>query len=513
MRVSILAKRCALLAAVLSPASAWADGQHEPAPAPVSIKDLPDLPLPPLWAGAYIGAHFGRAWDDSKVVDYGPPVSDGAFACEPAVVPYCGKIFHYGADGWISGIQLGYNFQYDWLVFGVEGDLGRIDADNTKIRDRLVDRDIAGVDYGWYGTLTGRLGVATPRALFYVKGGAIFAERSDFASDEDEAFFTGSGFWYLDPLSTVREHGTDVGWTLGGGIEYALTPAFSIKAEYMFADFGREILRDVDGDGYQFRNEIQSVKFGVNYHLGAGAAEAAAIGWGYEADPYMWAGPYLGVFAAFARDQSTSVDYGVPVVNGAFACEPAGYCGDPFDYDGSGWAGGTQIGFNFPVRGLIVGIEGDAAHIDMNDEECKERSITDSDVAGIRYGWYGAVTGRIGVPLYRSLIYAKGGVAFAEIKNFAADIDKLDNGIFFIDDTSVTNSKHTDTGWTVGGGIEYALRGNLRLKAEYMYADFGKNISSDVDGDLYQHDNELHLIKVGVNYYVNRPAPELPPLK
>lgn len=515
MRVSILARNCAFAALLLSPALAMADSHHSADAG--SFKDMPELP-PVLWTGAYVGVHMGHAWGDSSTIDYGEPVADGAFACEPALVSYCGLPFDYTADGWVSGIQLGYNWRRDWLLFGIEADFGRIDADNTRIRDRTVDQDLVGVDYGWYSALTARLGIAYDRALIYVKGGPAFAEIDNLATDLDEAPFAGSGIWAYDPLSTVSDHGIEAGWAFGGGIEYALSESVSIKAEYLYMDFGERVLTDIDGDRYKLSNDMQTAKLGINYRFGARhAAEPEWYGKGAdEAPPIVWTGKYLGVHAAVARGHSTSVDYntipGTPGSDGGFACDPAGYCGEPFNYDGTGWITGLQAGYNWQRHRLVFGIEGDLGRIDLDRSECKERTATDADIASVEYGWYGALTGRVGLPLHRALLYVKGGLAVAEITNEAADIDKIGE-IFFIDPLSETRSKRNATGWTVGGGIEYALHGDWRLKAEYLYMDFGSETSSDPDGDRYKHDNELHVVKLGVNYYVNRAEPELPPLK
>lgn len=517
MRVGAAARASALLATLMSANAAFAGGLHEPEQQ--SFKDAPYLPLA-LWTGAYVGVHMGRAWGDSSAVDFGVPVGDGAFACAAAVVPYCGSPLDYGTDGWVSGIQLGYNWQRNSLIFGVEAELGRLDVEDEALRDRIIDQDIASVDYGWYGTLTARLGLPVEKALFFVKGGAAFAEIETVAADLDEAFFTGSGFWYRDPLGNTGDHGIEIGWALGGGVEYALSQSLSVKAEYLYMDFGSETLQDADGDSYKLSNELHTVKLGINYRLNADGPTSVQTGWysGPDAQEISWHGPYIGVHAAYARTESSAVDFetppGTPGSDGAFACDPAGYCGEPFNYDANGWMTGVQGGYNWQHGRLVFGIEGDLGRIDLQDAQCKERTLSDGDLATVDYGLYGAVTGRLGLPIRRALVYVKGGIALADITNTAADFDKIPfTEISYIDPLSPTRSHHTSTGWVLGGGVEYVLHGDWRLKAEYLYMDFGSEISSDPDGDLYEFENELHVFKVGVNYYVNRSEPELPPMK
>ena len=78
------------------------------------------------------------------------------------------------------------------------------------------------------GSIRARAGIAFDRALIYATGGAAFTGITNSFS----AFAPGLGF-ISDSFSKTR-----AGWTVGGGIEYAVTNNWSVRAEYRFADFG-----------------------------------------------------------------------------------------------------------------------------------------------------------------------------------------------------------------------------------------------------------------------------------
>ena len=114
--------------------------------------------------------------------------------------------------------------------------------------------------------------------------------------------------------------------------------------------------------------------------------------------------------------------------------------------------------------------------------------------------------------------FSKGaGTTRTKKKSHVTDVDQLRGSVDRVptngppcnhSDRAVT--RRIDAGWTLGGGVEYALSRDWRLKAEYLYMDFGSERSIDPDGDVYEHENALHVIKVGLNYDLD---PQDPPLK
>jgi outer membrane immunogenic protein len=87
----------------------------------------------------------------------------------------------------------------------------------------------------WFGTARARLGfLPTPRLLLYGTGGLAYGEVE--RNLEYSNVFSGivaSRSWQGSDSSV------SVGWTLGAGVEYALTSAISIRAEYLYLDLGK----------------------------------------------------------------------------------------------------------------------------------------------------------------------------------------------------------------------------------------------------------------------------------
>jgi outer membrane immunogenic protein len=212
-----------------------------------SLKDVPAVPVA-SWAGFYFGNHVGGEWGN---VDY------RVFDLFTSQYIRQGSI---SADGVIGGGQLGYNLQADRWVYGVEADLGGLDLSGSKldVKPNLPNR-LYSSSGGFYGDITGRLGYAMDRTLFYAKGGAAFLNAefaTPFVSDRDT-------LW---------------GWTAGAGVEYKFSGDWSAKLEYQHFDFG-----DKTFDGlatalpqnqrrFTFSPTADAVTVGVNYYVNPGYA-------------------------------------------------------------------------------------------------------------------------------------------------------------------------------------------------------------------------------------------------
>jgi opacity protein-like surface antigen len=200
------------------------------------------------WTGFYLGGHLGAAWGRDKVTDL-----DG-FNVQGEVIKN-----NSGASG-VYGLQSGYNWQSGNIVFGVEVDLGAMDLNHQQNNQDNILTGLASLNSGIYGDVTGRLGYAFGSALIYAKGG--------FAFFDGKANMNG----FQGPM---KDTSAFAGWTLGGGLEYALTPAWSLKAEYQRFDFGSENSTTSSGDicsTCRFSHDltVDTVKLGMNYHFGHG---------------------------------------------------------------------------------------------------------------------------------------------------------------------------------------------------------------------------------------------------
>ena len=196
----ILLSSVALIALAVSSASA-ADLPRK-APAPVMV-------APPFsWSGFYIGAHVGGAKVE-RCLNF------EVFDAEACV----------DRTGWLGGGQIGYNWQAGQVVLGVEFSGSLADLGGGANAGVLPGGLFFESDGKSLLMLTGRLGWAADRALFYVTGGAA-SVRASVALGQ-------AGVPFVSEVSLTR-----TGWTFGVGAEYAFTPNWSFAAQYNWIDLG-----------------------------------------------------------------------------------------------------------------------------------------------------------------------------------------------------------------------------------------------------------------------------------
>ncbi len=191
----------ALIAA--APASAADLSRGYVAPAPYSAFS---------WAGFYLGANLGYQF---------------------------GTVHNSGADpnGFMGGLQVGYNWQTGQFVYGVESDLQFSNADDTSGVTRFANP--------WFGTVRGRAGFAVNNMLFYGTGGLAYGEGKVEAPAGSE---THSHF----------------GWAAGAGAEVSMAPNWSARVEYLFINLSDERYA-VTGLEHDFSSSL--LRFGFNYRF------------------------------------------------------------------------------------------------------------------------------------------------------------------------------------------------------------------------------------------------------
>jgi outer membrane immunogenic protein len=196
------------------------------------------------WSGVYVGGHLGVAWGD---VDWSGP--------EIATYVRGGGISHELDEGSLAGAHLGFNHQFGRWVGGAEVSLSGGDVEGSsenEIRFGTRTGDIATkteIDNLFLATV--RLGYAFDRTLAYVKGGYASADVNLRAAGE-------LGPRIVDelPVGQPMDVGfssgeRQAGFTIGGGIEYALTKGVVFGLEYNRVDLGNSThvgFATVDGD-------------------------------------------------------------------------------------------------------------------------------------------------------------------------------------------------------------------------------------------------------------------------
>lgn len=207
---------CATLALAIT-----AFGGPEPLPSGKEMKQVAPAPPPECnWTGLYIGVNVGGQWGHSEDRDV-----DGYSTADP------GNIWGYDESGVIAGGTIGYNFQWNWLVLGIEGDLGYMNLDGSG-KSTFDQRVFAGDTHGetssdFYTTIRGRLGIALGHWLFYATGGGIGVNLESRVIDNCDTGACG------DELINAGKTDFNWGWTGGGGIEYMFNCHWTAKAEYL----------------------------------------------------------------------------------------------------------------------------------------------------------------------------------------------------------------------------------------------------------------------------------------
>jgi outer membrane immunogenic protein len=162
------------------------------------------------------------------------------------------------------------------------------------------------------------------------------------------------------------------------------------------------------------------------------------------------------------------------------------------DLDADGFIGGAHAGFNFQTGSLVFGVEGDIEATGFEAEHHYDNLFELGDRAGhkVQVDFQGSIRGRIGFAFDRALIYATGGLAFA---NFNHEFSYRDSLGFSTYDTD-----HTEWGYTLGAGVEYAFTNHLTARVEYRYTNFEEGVS--FDGTSADVDLDQHAIRAGVSF-------------
>ena len=180
------------------------------------------------WTGFYVGINGGYGFGKSSWTDPVAGTTTGDF----------------NVSGALAGGTIGYNLQTGVWIWGLEGD---IDASWIKGTDATICCE---TKKDWLATARGRIGYAFDRWMPFITGGAAFGDIK------------------MTPVGFPAETTTKVGWTVGGGLEYAFMGAWSAKAEYLYVDLGKATCGAVTcgvANDVTFKTSI--VRAGVNYHF------------------------------------------------------------------------------------------------------------------------------------------------------------------------------------------------------------------------------------------------------
>jgi len=224
--------------------------------------DLPGFAPVWNWTGFYAGLNAGGAWGTSNL----DATVTGGFGPPNQTLVSGLDTLRLSPNGFTGGGQLGYNYQVGNIVWGLEADFDYSGLNASS--DRGPFTYVGGgtfalsnsVKTDWLFTLRPRVGLAFDRFLPYVTGGLAVTDVKYSSSLTD---FSGFGASNSNSVNSTK-----AGWALGGGVEYAVTPTWSVKAEYLYMDFGSVSMTDVSGYGARFSQsaslKANIVRGGIN---------------------------------------------------------------------------------------------------------------------------------------------------------------------------------------------------------------------------------------------------------
>jgi outer membrane immunogenic protein len=242
-----------------------------------SAADLPRKSVAPVfapvpvftWTGFYVGLNAGYGFGESNV-DASQNPSSAGFGANP---------FGYKVkpDGFIGGAQIGYNYQVNSIVFGLEADfqistmkktggIVGLPLNPTGLQALSPSDTTSKMD--WFGTIRGRIGF-TPvdRLLIYGTGGVMFAGMKNETTTQYSGPAFNPAFRYVGSSNS-----SGVGYVVGAGLEYAFTNNWTMKAEYLYYDLGKQnylgsplAANPPFSLNYSVKNTGNIVRAGLNY--------------------------------------------------------------------------------------------------------------------------------------------------------------------------------------------------------------------------------------------------------
>ncbi|AGF74280.1 hemin binding protein [Bartonella australis AUST/NH1] len=165
----------------------------------------------------------------------------------------------------------------------------------------------------------------------------------------------------------------------------------------------------------------------------------------------------------------------------------------------SGFVGGFYAGSDIAFDdGFILGVDTDIMWSNKKQKKAfftgrKSGEETVTNAYTLKKKWSGATRVRGGMALGRAMPYIAGGIAYTQLKSiYSETLDRKVEGPIFSEDNT-----RTMIGYTLGGGLDYAMTGDIILRAEYRYSDFGKKKFEKGRTEIHHKTNDF---RIGASY-------------
>jgi outer membrane immunogenic protein len=414
------------------------------------------------WSGFSIGIFGGGGIGRS-----GQSYVDGSFSTDD-----------YQVKGALLGVHSGLDYQSGNWVWGLGGELQW-----STVRGSAVGappgfgNQTFNTKLGWLYTGSVRVGYSFDRFLPYITAGPAFGSVS-----------IGGTIPVTGPFSRTA---TWLGWGVGTGVQYAITPNLIANFEYMYVCLGESIQLSVDNAEYMshlFRVGL-NYKFDWNGLQGASSPGGAISGKQYVAgEIYNWTGLYVG-FNIGGLSGKVDTKYTL---------------GGQAPWVGLHGMVGVQSGYNFQVGQYVFGAESDL-QVTGQTNNWQFRTTSGGVTATIdtkqNVPLLFTLRGRAGYAVNQWLFYGTAGFAYGEVES---TVTMTSPNLT----PATANFEKSRGGWVAGAGVEAPVWRGWTAKFEYLFFDFGGINESFVGSAPFTiinvnttvHD---HSLRMGLNYAVN----------
>lgn len=215
------------------------------------------------WSGFYVGAHAGYGSADAKATDVLAPI--GGFFTPVGN----GFAFDFDSDSVVGGAQVGAQHQFGRWVLGAEVSYTAADFDKRIVSPYFPASDTERMSIGPIVTVTGKLGYAFDQWMLYAKGGYAGGDVEFKANDA------------ISPASYTQSSWHN-GYTVGAGLEYALSKQITLGVDYNYIDLGDKTESGtrtgiVGFERYKLESDIQTVGARINFYFGGDRHQAAPL--------------------------------------------------------------------------------------------------------------------------------------------------------------------------------------------------------------------------------------------
>jgi outer membrane immunogenic protein len=409
------------------------------------------------WSGFSIGIFGGGGIGKS-----GQSFVDGSFQTDD-----------YRVKGALAGVHAGFDYQNGHWVWGLAGDLqwASIRGSDVGAPPGFGNQTFS-TRLQWLYTGSMRVGYSFDRFLPYVTAGPAFGSVNIKGTIPVIGPFSRSATW--------------LGWGVGAGVQYAITPNFIANFEYMYVCLGESIQFSVDNAEYM----SHLFRIGLNYKFDwNGPSNPAASGKQYVAGQiYNWTGFYVG-FNIGGLSGKVDTKYTL---------------GGQAPWIGLHGMFGVQSGYNYQVGNYVFGAESDL-QVTGQGNNWQFRTTSGGATATIdtkqNVPLLFSLRGRAGYAVDQWLFYGTGGFAYGEVES---EVTMTSAGLM----PATAKFEKSRAGWVVGAGVEAPVWQGWTAKFEYLFFDFGGIKESFVGPAPFTAINVSttvrdHSLRMGLNYAVN----------